>query len=81
MAPLKIEQPSGRCYDNIDRTDGQLISLLNVIHAAEHGNDFHGTVLGELAGFLGNLEHQFPGGAKDQYPGRARFSFSLDGVV
>ena len=69
VAPLKIEQPSGRCYDDIDRTDGQLFSLLYVIHAAEHGNDFHGTVPGELAGFLGDLEHQFPGGAQGSVSG------------
>ena len=81
MVPLKVEQSTGRCYDNIHRTGGQLVSLLFVIHAAEDGNDFQGTILGELASFFGDLKRQFPGGGKDQDSGRARFSFSLDGVV
>ncbi len=81
VAPLKVEQPSGRCYDDIYRSSGQLLSLLCVIHAAEDGNGFQGTVLGELASFLGDLEHQLPGGCQDKDTGRARFSFFLDGIV
>ena len=60
-APLKVEQPPGRGDDNIHRIGGKLLSLLFIIHATEHGNGLKVRVLGEMTGFLGDLENQLPG--------------------
>ena len=79
-APLEVEQSSRRGNDDIDRTGVQLLSLLFIIHAAEHGNDFQITVLGEITGFRGNLKRQFTGGGEDQDPGRPRFSLFGVGI-
>ncbi len=61
-APLKVEQPPGRCDDNIHRIGGKLLSLLFIIHTTEHGNGLKVRVLGKMTGFLGDLENQLPGG-------------------
>jgi len=60
--PLIVEQSPGRCDDNIHRIGGKLLSLLFIIHTTEHGNGLKVRVLGEMTGFLGDLENQLPGG-------------------
>jgi len=57
VSPLKVEQPSRGCYDDIDRVGGKLFSLFDVIHTSKYGNDFYWAVFGELPGFLGELKH------------------------
>jgi hypothetical protein len=54
--------------------------LLYIIHTTEHGYYFQTTVLGKLASFIGDLEHQLPGRGKDQYSGCAWFSFYLEWI-
>jgi len=60
--PLKVEQPPGRCDDNIHRIGGKLLFLLFIIHATEHGNGLKIRVPGEMTSLLGDLENQLPGG-------------------